>query len=801
MIQTALDQMSASRPVYQLHGSTFASEMSYGSLSVLLARLDISPGASWHHTTKVLGEFLSPDGVEPAVVILSQTQLMDRDSVTVLAQLAQQRRVTLVVQCDRQLDLPSDFAALARAGSLQRIAVQPLTPAAARELLSGELGGPISRMATTVLWRYSAGHPGQLSEVAELCIESGKLRRVDGTWVMGSGPMPHGEGPGGHDIVLRRLPARRRALLEVLAARGPVQVSELIRAGDGAELDQLQSQGIVQIRSTPDGRVAVVQPMWRDRVLGALEPERQRELDALVQDRDTGLGHRLRLAEEHLATADAAGALALLAPELSGSGAAEATSDVDMPASVRARLAWAKVRALMASSDLSTALDTAEWSPDTDEHSLTVLLAVAASARGDLPAARRWLDVNEAFHRADLLDPQHPGLNGEAVRLRAEATRAEVLAFSDDQDGARRAATWVDHELAMFHRRGVLDDIMSSYDRAALAVSLLETRLKCGDLEACRHLAEAILTCRHGNPQAVLFAELVVVALELLSGQFEQAEDRASRLAVQGEAVGDRHATAVAQALAAYCRSTYDRADPQPGPDAAGADARATDVGPVVWGRLGWFTEVIRSLTVAADGAGDAAVARLAALADRARGEGLFVVELHALLGAVLLGSSDLAPRLQDVAARTQAAVSPPSAELAAAILADDTAMFCTALTRLASGGYTGWCHGGITPVVARLPPAEARRLAEAMAVQQDAGMERAPDAAPVWMEALTPREREIAQMVVEGLSNATVARRNGISVRTVEGHLYQIYAKLQVRGRDGLTRLAAQSAQLQAIE
>lgn len=805
VIQTALEHLSPDRPVYHLHGSTFASEISYGSLSILLARLEISPGASWHHTTKALGEFLSPEGSEPAVVIVSQSQLMDRDSVTVLAQLAQQRRVTLVVQCDRHLDLPPDFAALARAGSLKHVAVRPLTPAAVREVLSDELGGPVSRVAATVLWRYSGGHAGQLRHVAQDCVASGKLRQVDGHWVLRSGPMPSSERTAGQDVVLRRMPARHRALLERLASRGPVQVGELVHAGHGTELDTLQGQGIVQIRSTPDGRVVVVQPIWRDRILAALEPERRNELDRAVDEQDADLRQLLRRAEDHLVTADVAGALALLDPI--GRAEDHAAEDQERPtggfapSTVRSHLVWARARALAACGDLTDALRVVEGSAEAQDPCLTVLVATVAAARGDLPGARHWLELTSALHRTDLFDSQSPGRNEETVRLRAEATRAEVLAFSDDQEGARRATAWVDAQLATFHQRGVLDDIMSTYDRAALAVSLLDVRLRCGDLEACRELSEAILTARHGNPQAILYAELADAAVDLLSGRLDLAEETATQLGLQCEASGDRHAMAVAQALAAFCRSARGREHLPSRPEDEGVDAETGAVPLRMWGRLGWFGEVIRSLTVDSHQPGDVAEARLATLAERARVDGLVVVELHALLGAALLGSSGLATQLQRSADSTQSAVSGPSAELGAAILADDPAAFCNALTGLAAAGYTGWCHGGITPAVATLSPAHARRLAEAVAVQRRSAPEPAREAIPSWMEALTPRERDIAQQVVDGLSNAMVARRNGISVRTVEGHLYQIYAKLQVHGRLGLTRLAARSAHLHAVE
>lgn len=58
----------------------------------------------------------------------------------------------------------------------------------------------------------------------------------------------------------------------------------------------------------------------------------------------------------------------------------------------------------------------------------------------------------------------------------------------------------------------------------------------------------------------------------------------------------------------------------------------------------------------------------------------------------------------------------------------------------------------------------------------------------------LTRREREIALLVSEGLSNREIATRLYLSVRTVESHIYQARAKVDARTRGDLGRLVEQN-------
>ncbi|NYF96978.1 helix-turn-helix transcriptional regulator [Janibacter cremeus] len=53
----------------------------------------------------------------------------------------------------------------------------------------------------------------------------------------------------------------------------------------------------------------------------------------------------------------------------------------------------------------------------------------------------------------------------------------------------------------------------------------------------------------------------------------------------------------------------------------------------------------------------------------------------------------------------------------------------------------------------------------------------------------LSRREQEVARLAATGLSNAAIAQQLVVSVRTVESHLYQVFAKLGIASRSDLVR------------
>jgi pimeloyl-ACP methyl ester carboxylesterase/DNA-binding CsgD family transcriptional regulator len=71
------------------------------------------------------------------------------------------------------------------------------------------------------------------------------------------------------------------------------------------------------------------------------------------------------------------------------------------------------------------------------------------------------------------------------------------------------------------------------------------------------------------------------------------------------------------------------------------------------------------------------------------------------------------------------------------------------------------------------------------------------PGAAPGDLDDLSPRELEVLEMVAAGLSNEEIGERLFVSVRTVERHLSNVYAKLRISGKAARAAAAARFSTL----
>lgn len=89
-----------------------------------------------------------------------------------------------------------------------------------------------------------------------------------------------------------------------------------------------------------------------------------------------------------------------------------------------------------------------------------------------------------------------------------------------------------------------------------------------------------------------------------------------------------------------------------------------------------------------------------------------------------------------------------------------------------------------------RLILAGERYVPDILVAGQPAHAEESPGSGPS-PRSLTPREREVMGLLVQGLSNKEIGHRLGIEVVTVALHLRSIYRKLGVSSRTQAVRMA----------
>ncbi len=178
-----------------------------------------------------------------------------------------------------------------------------------------------------------------------------------------------------------------------------------------------------------------------------------------------------------------------------------------------------------------------------------------------------------------------------------------------------------------------------------------------------------------------------------------------------------------------------------------------------------------------------------------ARQSGMNAVETSALHTAVRFGDRSITARLEELARTLNTPLAEAIAEHARGLANRDGDLLDAAADRFAELGAVALA----ADAAAQAAPEHARKRRRGKEVASSArahalasqGEVRTPAvAAAARPLPISDREREIAMLVVAGWSNREIADRLVVSVRTVEGHLYRIFAKLGINHRDHLVHL-----------
>ena len=82
--------------------------------------------------------------------------------------------------------------------------------------------------------------------------------------------------------------------------------------------------------------------------------------------------------------------------------------------------------------------------------------------------------------------------------------------------------------------------------------------------------------------------------------------------------------------------------------------------------------------------------------------------------------------------------------------------------------------------------------VADGQIVLDEALLQDASPRAATQLANLTPRQREIVELIAQGYSNAGIASRLVVSIKTVENHINGLYNELNIRATAPTTRASS---------
>jgi ATP/maltotriose-dependent transcriptional regulator MalT len=205
--------------------------------------------------------------------------------------------------------------------------------------------------------------------------------------------------------------------------------------------------------------------------------------------------------------------------------------------------------------------------------------------------------------------------------------------------------------------------------------------------------------------------------------------------------------------------------------------------------------ELARAWERACVGQTSAARTHAVRAAQIARQSGMYAVEMRALHTAVRLDDRSQTERLAELAETLNTPMAEAIAEHARGLADQDGDVLDAAAHRFADMGAMALAADAAAQAAreharTRQRGKETKSSTRAHWLARQGGIRTpAVDAAASPLP-ITAREREIANLVVAGLSNRQIADQLVVSVRTVEGHVYRTFAKLGIERREQLIHL-----------
>ncbi len=773
---------------------------------------------------RLVNSFVAEQRQGRVVIGVDDAHLLDGLSAHVVHQLAQAHGPRLVVTVRSGSDEPDAVTALWKEGLLDRVDLEPLSADATRTVIETTLDGAVEARSAQRFWKLTGGNMLFLRQLLKDQIAAGRFREVAGVW-MWDGDVAVSQTIS--DMVGRQLcelTPELALVVDTLSQCEPLAVDVLCDLVSRTDLEAAERMHLVTVeRSAGELTARLAHPLYGElRRASAgemyLSTIRGRLARRLGEDPDRDMQSTVRRA------------LLLLEsdldpdPTLYLTAARNAMTMLDLDLAERFAMAAADAGASEAAGVQAMNLVLL----GRGEQAETVLSGIGANGH---ESGHHWSTVRAAnliwmlgrpADASAILDglaaaPESP--EERTARIAVEACVDAVAARCESAAGKARAALHSE-SLSDFHAMmasialtmamGALGDVDDLTATAEQAIARATTSFQASHMRywyggvyarACRltgRIDEFLSAVKRLTDSARDVPGLAYANLAFLQGQADLVSGdvrSAVRLLQEARAGVERHGviTGLRPASCFALAEAYAKLGEPAAAKEALAEARAGI--PADYLFMHTALSVATGWAQAASGCLADAVEVVSAAAKEACVRGQPTHELACLQAAAQWGDTSGAARARELADTLSLPLANTVAGHAEALLANEGEKLLAA-----SDEYRALCDRATAADVAAQAAVafsrgqQRRRGLFAAAVAQELAQACGGLCTPAlrnpFGHPLTGRQREIAELVVAGLSNREIADRLRMSVRSVEGHLYRACQRVGARSREELAAI-----------
>ncbi|MBP2411564.1 DNA-binding CsgD family transcriptional regulator [Arthrobacter stackebrandtii] len=787
------------------------------------------PGAPHPDPSVVLGSGDLP------LLLLDDAHAIDPGTAELIVSLAMAGTVNVVASHSVRHGLPEPLPRLWATGLAENIVLNPLTQQQGHDYCEAMLGGPVFPATSWQYWFTSGGNPLFLHLLVTEGLERGSLIHQGGTWLDEYQLVPHGRGlEDAVKAVLRGLTPEGQQALNLVALAEPLAESALKGLVAPRAIRELLDWPLIARQPPSSDFLVLANPIYGQVIRDMVPVAQSRVLhERLIGDLTHDGGTKESLLRRVLWALEVGvdvGDDTLLRAAVLATKLFQSITALELAKQIKGRdfqfrAVMVRARAKYNLGDYKGAFTLMESLPAdaASVQDLTFGALLRASTRSALGMPVSTLlsdaqDLREAGRRLAAAEPEQADMIG--AYSQSSALMVELMGLS--RAGRYAEMTELTQLLESLHGLPTAADRLNR----TMALTMDAERLIAQGLpeQGSSRAAEAF-ALEHSEENDVFFLPENIMLRHLTAllcaGYWQAAtgvmdqfgmEDGPIMFSFGGGASVVRGMAMVragsyedaltvltagldalrlsdpqqllgyCTALAAFCSARLGRREEA----AALIDAHVDSTGMhVVLAHEQAFLAAARH-TLEPDGGW---LAQLMVQADAARDSESKMLELNALALALELGDEGVAGRLAAVAAEVEGPWARGIGRFAAALHAGDGAGLKEAGDLLAEAGVLGLAHAALTRSVAVLNGTGRREQAKKVRADLRKLSSTVP-AIPARVDAageLTKRERQIAGLAAQGLSDKDIAAELTLAVRTVEGHLYRAYAKLGISAREDL--------------